>query len=638
MEPVCPRADGSAKSFWSSLLGSLLLLALMGWQAWLALGMFGPYPWTDLTNDEILVSGSHPQSLYFGYLGALGLKHIGHHSVYDPAFNGAYPKTPIFDGGRIAEITLYLAGATFQPAAYKIGVVGICMLCPTLMFLAAWGAGLRWPATLASVFLAMLIWWGPHGRAALEAGEAEIFLASLAIVAHVGMLIRFDNKPGFRAWLGILVTACLGWYFQPLMVPIALPLLLIYYLSAGVKHGSWLWHGALFLAQVAALAVNVLWMIEWVNYWWLRSPLPSASNLLKNRTISTFWNASLWGGHGLRLLAVTLLASAVVGVLALHECRQRPAARLFGLGSLSLLLLAFLGISWEPLGEVGTSALYLPALWFAVIPASFAWFGMIRMLLANHVGRGVFCGMVCLLLIPLSIAREELAGLWERVTHTHRLPIGLGESRRVLVQLLKEKTDNRARILWEDRVQVRSASRWPTLLPVLTGRSYVGGLDPAGTIEHSSISFVNRKLLNQKLANWTDKQLDEYCNRYNLGWIVAWSPDVIERFRAWDGVAQECLVQDDIPGVFFTLKPREFTYTFKGKAEVQHADWHHITLKNVEPENGVVVLKFHYQAGMRAWPHRVAIERERNYQDPIDFIRLKLNAPAAVVTLTWNHE
>jgi hypothetical protein len=635
MEAAPVRAEGTAFWLLKLLTGGLALVGLFAWQAWLTLGLFGAYPWPDLLSDEPLMSGGHPQWLYMGTQGAHGLVRNGNMCVYMPASQGGVPKTPIFDGSRIAALALYLAGGAYSPAAYKISVVIVSMLVPVLMFLAAWGMGLRWPGTILAVFLGMLIWWGPHGRFALEAGDTEIFVASLAMLAHVGLLVRFDNRPGFRCWLGLLVTAALGWFCQPLLFPIALPLLLVFYLSAGVRHESWLWHGALFIAEFAALGLNFSWLSDWVSYWWLRSPLPQASTLLSRKTIGAFWNAPLWGGCGLRFLAVVLLASGLIGVFALHGLRQRPAARLFGLGALGLLTMAFLGISWEPLGEVGTAALFVPGLWFAVLPATFAWTGFVRGMGHYHLGRGILLVLVCLLSVGIALEREELATLAERMTTTSPLPIGLGEKRQELVRVLREETTSAARILWEDRVQPRTASRWPTLLPMLTDRAFVGGLDPGGIIEHSSISFVQHKLEGRPIEAWTPRQLDEYCRRYNIGWIVAWTPDVIARLRAWDGVVKERPVEDDIPGVLFTLKPRDFTFCLKGKAEVTHADWHHITLRNVEPDQGVVVLNFHYQAGMVAWPHRVGIERETSGQDPIGFIRLKLNAPAPVVTLTW---
>src|SRR5262245_65256251 len=121
----------------------LALPALVAWQAWLTLGLFGPDPWRRLTSDEPIISGRHPLHLYHGFLGARAWCDRGSLSCYDPAFHAGYPKTPVFDAGsRPAELALALAGARYSPAAYKVGLVAFCAFVPLGLFLAARGAGL----------------------------------------------------------------------------------------------------------------------------------------------------------------------------------------------------------------------------------------------------------------------------------------------------------------------------------------------------------------------------------------------------------------------------------------------------------------------------------------------------------------
>src|SRR4051812_48834455 len=85
---------------------TLALVALVGWQAWMTLTLFGPGDlWRLLLNDDPVVSGRHPLHLYHGHLGALAWHHTGNVCCYDPAFQAGYPKTPIFDNGsRPAEL------------------------------------------------------------------------------------------------------------------------------------------------------------------------------------------------------------------------------------------------------------------------------------------------------------------------------------------------------------------------------------------------------------------------------------------------------------------------------------------------------------------------------------------------------
>jgi hypothetical protein len=74
----------------------------------------------------------------------------------------------------------------------------------------------------------------------------------------------------------------------------------------------------------------------------------------------------------------------------------------------------------------------------------------------------------------------------------------------------------------------------------------------------------------------------------------------------------------------------------KGNARLVNADWQRIALADVSPENGKVVLSFHYQAGLHASPGRVQVEREPDSSDPVPLIRLRVPEPVSRLTLSWD--
>jgi hypothetical protein len=626
------------------LAGSLVVALLFGWQAWITLGLFGDAaPWPNLTNDQPLMSGAHPANLTRARLAAQALRDIGSFCYYDPNDAGC-PQTPIIDGCRFAELFLFALGelpatAKLAPETmYKLCLVTLCLAVPLFLLLACWGAGLDLPATAAACALGLAVWWGPHGRAAVEAGDTEIILGSLAVLAHVALLIRFHKNPGLRVWAGLLVTGAFGWLAQPMLFPIVLPLLLIYYLSAGVKH-AFPWHLALLAAEAGAIGVNVPWLIDWVNYWWLRAEFPSAFDMLPHRTPATIWDAPLWGGPAHRALAIFLFASAAVGLVLWHRTKQRASARLLGLGAIELLILALLGISWEPMGQMGAAIFLSPALWFACLPAAHGWTRMLCWLGRSGPGRFVLLLAAMGLGTAVFVGRSEcqiVGGCVLHAIHTEPLAFGLTPERQELVAAIEQYTTKDARILWEDRKLPRKMSRWSVMLPWRTDRWFLGGVDPDGVLEISSISFLSESLERRKFSDWSDRSLAEYCKRYDVGWAIAWSPSVIERFRRWPGVEREIAVKDDVPGVLFVLKPQGGSFVMKGHAELLEMDTTHIVLANVEPEGGEVVLNLHYIAGLRGSPSRVQIDAEPSGQDPIGFIRLKMVDRAERLTLTWD--
>ena len=334
--------------------------------------------------------------------------------------------------------------------------------------------------------------------------------------------------------------------------------------------------------------------------------MPISEDLLAHRTIINVWNAPVWGGATNRTLAIFVLASSSIGVIILNQTRERPTARLLGASAGGAFVLSMLGISWEPLGIVGTAALLAPALWFACIPAAHAWvstgswlwrhgalarFALAALLLATG------CGFYLLIETP--------ATMLERFGPGEPLEIGLNSERKAIVQALIDATTDDARILWEDRHRSRQASRWPALLPTLTGRCYIGGLDPDGFIEHSSISLMNQKLegvslvdLKSEEKGWTDDKLADYCRRYNVRWVVAWSPATSQRFSEWPMAQKRAQLVDEGVGWLFEIDRRP-NFALKGKAELVEANGRFITLQNVVPHHGEVVISLHYHEHAR---------------------------------------
>jgi hypothetical protein len=603
----------------------------------MTLGLFGEdTPWERLLDEKPILSGRHPLHLYHGYLGAQSLRHTGSLCCYDPAFCIGYPKTPVFDSGsRFAELLLGITGGTYRPAAYKVGLAACCMLVPWLLVIACRGTGLGPAGTFLATGAGLLVWWGGQGRKALDAGDLDLYLAALAFLAHTGLLLYFDRAPGAGGWLGLLLTGCLGWFAHPLLFLALSPLFLVYYLTVGTRHRRLAWHLALLATQAGALALNAFWLTDWVAYWWIRSPLPHSSVTLAHRTLHTLWEAPVWGDPADRAVAVLLLGSALVGIVAFHRERRRAAARVLGLGAAGLWVLAVLGISWEPLGRVGTHGLMVPALWFAAVPAAHAWVRTCHAAfwLTGSAWRGA--ALVALGLTGAGVALADMVvALSERCAATAPLVIGLSPERRALVDTLRTHTTPEARILWEDRLSSRETSRWSALLPLLTGRVFVGGLDPDAGIEHVAAGLAEHTLVGRPIGSWTDGALEDYCRRYNVGWILCWSPATVTRIGSWHGAALTTEVPDG--GTLFTVQRQSHSYVLTGQAQLMHADCHHITLADVVPDKeGVVVLSLHYQSGMRASPSRVHIEPVPDRDDPIPFVRLRLSSPAARVTLTW---
>src|SRR5205085_5031505 len=123
----------------------------------------------------------------------------------------------------------------------------------------------------ASAFGVLVCWGGPS-RDLLEAGDLDVVLAALFAILALGFLVKFHRQPGVKAWLGLALTSVLGWYAQPSIFGGLCPLLLVYYFTAGPRHGLF-WHLALLIGLSAPVAATLVWLLDWVAYWSIRSPI-----------------------------------------------------------------------------------------------------------------------------------------------------------------------------------------------------------------------------------------------------------------------------------------------------------------------------------------------------------------------------
>jgi hypothetical protein len=574
-------------------------------------------------------------------LGAKSLYQRGSASCYDPAFNAGYPKTPVFDSGsRPAELMLLLSGGAYCPRAYKIGLAVICAAVAWLLAVAARAIGLTWAGATVATALGLGVWWGQPCREALEAGEVDLLLATVLVVAQSGLLIRYHRAPGPCSLVGITVTGLLGWYADPLLMALLLPLFLIYYLSVGARHPL-LWHVGLLGGLVLAGALNAFWLLDCLDYWWILLPLHVNAPPLAERTFPSLWDSPVWGGPTDRLLTCVLIPAAVMGLVLYNQTRQRPTARLFGTAIIGFLGLAVASLVWEPLGRFGLARLLAPGLFFSVLPATHVFLAI-----SDGIRRRAGWGTVALLAGAAAIGLLLTGALdWRRALMAPQpFAVGLPQDQRTIVETLQANTTQDARILWEDRSAAvssepqtrRTTSQWTALLPLLTERSFVGGLDPDALIEHTATGLRDHSLAGRSLSDWTDTDLQAYCERYNIGWVMCWSAESAKRFAAWPFTQQIAVVRDEQEGVLYQVK-RQPSFVLIGAAKWLRADSECIALDDVTPRQGQVLLSLHYQEGMRVTPSRVRVERAETLSDHIDFVRLLIpDQHVSRVTITWD--
>src|SRR5262245_1980725 len=197
----------------------LPLAGLLVWQGWLVLTLFDAPDAAALRRDDRpVLSGRHPLHQYHARLGARAGRVTDSVCCYDPTFQAGYPKTPLFDGTcRPAELVYLWLGGTDHPGPYKLTLAVGCLLAPLAFVAAGRGLGLPPPAALLAGGLGLAAFWATPARRLLDAGDIDWLFGGLALVAHLGLLVRYERGGApFVCWLGLFGTAAAGAVTHPL--------------------------------------------------------------------------------------------------------------------------------------------------------------------------------------------------------------------------------------------------------------------------------------------------------------------------------------------------------------------------------------------------------------------------------------
>lgn len=634
--------DPDAYGFRSRPYWLLAVVFLAAGQTGLALLVFGG--WSSLVDDRPIISGRHPLHFYHGLLGAETFYHRQSTACYDPNFQAGYPKTPVFDAGsRPAELFLVLAGSRAGPGAYKIGLFACCVLVPIIFVIAARGASLTCGGACLAGLAGCIVWWSPPVRAMFNEGDIDLLFAGLCAMTFIAWLPRYHWEPGVISWLALAVTAVAGWFAHPVVWLGLTPLFAIYYVALAPRHGP-AWHLGLAGVTWAGLGLNIWWLWDWGKFWWLRQP--SVDDIAPWPTWGALLgtpreNAALLGEDPLGWPTLLL---ALVGILWMVYLHQRTTAALILFSGLSAALVARLGQVWPTLMAGGTdrAAPFVAAIAMLPIAAVLsAWWE------ATRPGRAVI-----LVLLGLPVFMVLNGGSGSQVAQMLRLnltpiPMGLTEDQSAFAQGLVRHTTPDARILMEDDTSRRLGWNWTALLPLITERYFLGGIDHEACVEHAFCGMRQQRLNGRLLEDWTDDELSTFCHRYNVGWVVCRTPEARTR---WEAYPQARLVEtytDDGPLALFAID-RKHSYVLVGSAEWTVADRKKVILSNVVPVEPadmpglppgmkMVVLSLHHQHGFRVSPSTVHVERDPDPYDPISMVRLTMQGPMSRIIITWEN-
>ena len=414
--------------------------------------------------------------------------------------------------------------------------------------------------------------------------------------------------PGFDSWAVLAASSAVGWLIDPVIWAVTCGAAGACYLWVAWRQ-ELTWHIAWASAGAVGLLVNAGWLWDWLRLGWVTPPVSEA--LLD--TVAEFFTVDelverlthAWSLVQDRAVVLALAGAAAVGIASLLARRRVWVASLLALGCVLPVLI-----------EASDGALAIST-WFGVLAVG----GLLRRAFTRSNG-------------VLAIAGSALALTAVLTTDRPQPRLGFTDEEKAVLALVREETDPTARILWEEARPGEES--WTPLLPLLTGRDFLGGLTPTREADLSHGNLRGGQLSGCAIAEWKDEELERYFERYNIGWVLCRSPETIDRLSNYPGIRSR--TPAGTGGVLITLD-RRGKFLLSGSGELTDADHRRIAFKDVRPgPDGTVVLSFHHQPGMTVQPRYVEIERDYDTfhrPDPTPFVRLRLPGRVPRLTLRW---
>jgi hypothetical protein len=673
--PTAPDAPSPRPArFWPTAV----LLGVLGLHSVLAYRLFPS--WGALVDDErpvILVD--HAIHLYHGALGARFAREHGTTWGYDPFFMAGYPETPVWDSSSNLSIAFQLAaGGRYSPRAYKLGLFACSLLAVAVLPAGALAAGLGRSEAAAAGVLGLVVFWGCFPIALWRSGLFAFVTASAALGLVLGLLLRFDARPGPGRW-GVLLVAGAVFLFAHVTAPVMALGGAVGYAAAVARR----WRArrgrlaAVALAAGLAAVANAFWVVP---LWRFRSIRTEAFSFLTTDSAWYLWQYFLHDPVDGRI-SLALVVLGAVGVAFWWAEGARCRAAVFGGTGVVLVGLTCAGSLWsvtkvlEPLRFRVTFDLLLtvPAGSALVRPAS---------ALARRAGGGWRGAAVAGLAgaavagAAWSASPETVPLLARQVAQDRPMVVGLRPEDRALVDWLREGTDLSARVLFEDQLRLLErtdpeSTHWTPLLPVLLrpeGRAFLGGIYQTAFIaHHRAASFGDYGLGDRRIDAWTPADLSSYCEQYNVGWVVCWSP--LSKF-CFDGFSKAKVVatlpRAVSPGLRVCRDPvqwralvaragpevasrymlegvgtykvylveRAHSYFLEGRGRLASLDANRVELADVAPDpaTGAAVLSVHW---LDTWKTDPPLPLSPSYapRDPVPFVRIALDRPLPKVLL-----
>lgn len=426
----------------------------------------------------------------------------------------------------------------------------------------------------------------------------------------VALFLDFIDHPNFKRYLYLCLGASSLFLFHVLgPVVLVLPFFLVTMMAS---HLSLRWRLAVFGVPVIVFALNAFWAVPFASSFLgiPDTPVPTELDLTNfahlDKPHATYDSmgeiASLFSP--IRVIAlVGGLFGAIFGFVVMKQMVGARAAYAFGFAGVFGIGLKFFGSFIPGVVLMQPARFILPTFVLLSIPMGLAFFRISQKARVAPVVAAlvlVFGGFVSAVVLekPSSLASTS-------------------ESK-MLVDFVN------SRIAPSERLLIQSMAWEPRALPMLLHREVIGNSFP---FSNDPSQFFPTMLWGKPIPDWAPEEMQEILQRWGISWCFAHNKQGIALF---ENVTKSSGEQIGQYRAFKISDPKNRFLVGAGKI---NAKVNHIELSELQPENGLVVLRYRYHP---AWETSsgIPVVQYPIPEDPRGFIALK--TPKSSESLAFN--
>lgn len=626
----------------------ILVLTLCMVHAACCLRLF--HPVRGILGPDPLLVGDYPWHLYGVETGWGHLHHAGRAWGYDPGYMAGAANPPMGPQSNFPLRMLYpLVHSWVSPAIFLklFALASAVFSLPLFLFGVRLIGGRGWSLVVCAS-LGILIWWLGLPFRMMKWGMFLFVLVSYGSLPLSGLLY-LALKPARPVWCmlaGLVIS------FFVFLHPGALLALMPSFLILGLYHWKTSWKG---LVGIGIGFLPVVFLLSGFFLQPLIYFLKHGYAVSLNMSTPMLQTTSLWGpledlfryksaaiqSHqpGRIVLDLTIILLALGW--GFHRFRSGPwTSKEMALGGscVFLLLLTYYGSFLPGLGSASPYRFKVDFLLYAAPLASDTFLRSVRRAKIRDPLQGA------IVLATLAGGFVAIRGALPAMVEWRPLSTILHPQATEIFDWMGQRTDPTARILLEDSGPLDRDhpgiiqyfdGHFPALLSSTVGREFIGGPypylggmfpGPCDLLKSGHASFVDGYLCRKDLSQISRECFEEILDLYNIRWIVCWS----RRSLAFFPLHSDRVVPSGrISGLQFYDVLREGDFFLKGHGRCK-AELDRIRLTEVEPEEGEIILSYHWYDILETVPACI-MDGCANLAplsgDPLPFIRIKNPPP-----------